>query len=88
MGGLLTDLAIEQSLMRTVKSREGLTRGRGMTQSIRLLWVLSGHKCSEVHEAMGELSRSERATSETILNRVPYEKVEILLNFWKLFSGY
>ena len=30
--GLLSDLVIEQILMRSVKSRGGLTRGRGMTK--------------------------------------------------------
>ena len=30
----------------------GLTRSRGMTESVRLLWVLSGHICAEVHKAM------------------------------------
>ena len=50
--------------MRTAKSRWGLIRGRGMTESVRLLWVLSGHKCSEVHEAMTELSGSKHTTSE------------------------
>ena len=37
--GLSTDLAIKQSLMRTVKSRWRLTRGWGMTESVRLLWT-------------------------------------------------
>lgn len=50
--GLWTGLAIEQSLMRTVKSRGGLTRARGMTESVLLLWVLSGHKCAEIHKAI------------------------------------
>ena len=62
--GLWTDLVIEQSLMRTAKSRGGLTRGRGMTESVRLLWVLSGHKCAEVLEAMTELSGSRHTRSE------------------------
>ena len=30
-----TDLAIEQTLMRSIKSRGGLTGGRGMTESVR-----------------------------------------------------
>ena len=38
--GLRTDLAIEQSLMRTVKSRGRLTRDQGMAKSGRLLWML------------------------------------------------
>ena len=62
--GLWTDLAIEQSLMRTAKSRGGLTRGRGMTEPVRLFWVLLGHKCAEVHEAMTEPSGSKYTTSE------------------------
>ena len=33
--GLWTDLVIEQVLMRFLKSRGGLTRGRGMTESVR-----------------------------------------------------
>ena len=44
--GPWTDLAIKQSLMRTVRSSEGLTRGRGITQSVHLLWVLSEHNCA------------------------------------------
>ena len=63
--GLWTDLVKEQSLMRTAKSRGVLTSGRGITESVRLLWVLSGgYKCAEVHEAMIELSGSKHTTSE------------------------
>ena len=62
--GLWTDLVIEQSLMRTAKSRGVLTRGGGITESVRLLWVLSGHKCAEVREVMTELSGSKHTTSE------------------------
>ena len=62
--GRWTDLAIEQSLMITAKSRGGLTRGRGMTESVHLLRVLSGHNCAEVHEAMTEPSGSKYTTSE------------------------
>ena len=37
--GLWSDLVIEQTLMRSVKSKGGLTRGRGMNESVR-------HVCS------------------------------------------
>ena len=37
--GLWSDLAIEQVMMRSIKSRGGLTRGREMTESVRTLWV-------------------------------------------------
>ena len=50
--------------MITAKSRGGLTRGRGVTESVRLLWVLSGHNWAEVREAMTEPSGSKYTTSE------------------------
>jgi len=34
--GLWTDLVIEQVMMRSIKSRGRLTRGRAMTESVRL----------------------------------------------------
>jgi len=34
--GLWTDLIIEQVMMRSIKSRGGLTRGRGVTETVRL----------------------------------------------------
>ena len=42
-GGLWTDLVIEQVMMKSIKSQEGLTRGRGITESVRLQWILSMH---------------------------------------------
>ena len=50
--GLWTDLVIEQVMMRSIKSRGGLTRGRGITKSVCLRWILSMHKCAGIHEAM------------------------------------
>ena len=41
--GLWPDLVIEQVLMRYLKSRGGLTRGRGMSPSVPMLWVHSMH---------------------------------------------
>lgn len=34
-------------------------RGRGMKESVRLLWVLEGRKCVKVHEATTEFSNSK-----------------------------
>ena len=45
--GLWTDLIIEQVLMRSLKSRGGLTRGRG-TESVRHQWVYTMHACATV----------------------------------------
>ena len=54
--GLWSDLVIEQTLMRSMKTRGGLTRGRGMTDSLRHLWVQSMHSTAMVHDAMMALS--------------------------------
>ena len=62
--GLWSDLIIERTLMRTIKNRGGLTRGRGFTEAVRLLWVHTMHKCSAVHDAMSEIIDSKHETSE------------------------
>ena len=62
--GLWTDIPIEQSLMRAAKSRGGLTRGRGTSESVRLLWIVSGYKSAEVHDAKTELTNSKLEASD------------------------
>ena len=62
--GLWSDLTIEQTLMRSIKTRVGLTRGRGMSESVRHLWVLSLSHCAGVHDAMMDLSGLTVKTSE------------------------
>jgi hypothetical protein len=57
--GLWTDLVIEQVVMKSLKSRGGLTHGAGMTESVRLTWVHSMHKCAGVHQAMTSLTKLE-----------------------------
>ena len=61
--GLWTDLIIEQVMMRSIKSRGGLTRGRGMTETVRLQWIYSMHKCAGIHNAMTAMTNSEHRTS-------------------------
>lgn len=51
-GGLSLDLIIEQCLMKCVKGQGGLTRGRGMTESVRSVWVSTMHHCAAVHLAL------------------------------------
>ena len=53
--GLSTDLLIEQMLMRSIKGQGGLTHGRGMTETVRCLWVHSVHECGSVHAAINDL---------------------------------
>ena len=62
--GLWTDLVIEQVMMRSIKSRGGLTRGRGMTESVRLQWICSLHKCVAVHDAMSTTTNLKHMTSD------------------------
>jgi hypothetical protein len=62
--GLSTDLMIEQMLMRSVKSSGGLTRGRGMSESQRALWLLSMPACGDISSAMQEATDMEFFTSE------------------------
>ena len=46
--GLSTDLVIEQVLMRSIKTNGGLTRGRGLTEIQRVIWLLSMPFCADV----------------------------------------
>ena len=62
--GLSSDLVIEQVLMRSLKTSGGLTRGRGMTENQRLLWLLSRPACAEVNQAMQELTGVNYNTGE------------------------
>jgi hypothetical protein len=49
--GLSTDLAIEQLMMKPLKSR-GLTHGRGLTDNVREMWVSTMHHMAAVHAAV------------------------------------
>ena len=62
--GLWTDLVIEQVLMRGLKSRGGLTHGRGVTESVRLMWIKTMHRCADIHSAMSDLTGLLHKTSE------------------------
>ena len=62
--GLWTDLAIEQMLMGLMKGRSGLTRGRGLNESVRHVWIHSMHRCTSVHNAMTTFTGRERKSSE------------------------
>ena len=62
--GLWTDLIIEQVMMRSIKSRGGLTRGRGVAETVRLQWIYSMHKCAGVHDAMTTTTNLKHRTSE------------------------
>ncbi|KAK3105425.1 hypothetical protein FSP39_024991 [Pinctada imbricata] len=62
--GIWTDLTIEQVLMRSLKSTGGLTRGRGMTDFQRAVWILSSPVCAEMSMAMQELTHIQYTSSD------------------------
>ena len=51
-GGIPSDQIIEQLLMRALKTRGGLTRGRGLTEVQQAVWLLSRNVCAEVTNAV------------------------------------
>lgn len=62
--GLSTDLVIEQVLMRSMKTCGGLTRGRGMSETQRTVWLLSTPACAEINRAMQEFTGIYYSSSE------------------------
>jgi len=50
--------------MKAVKSRGGLTHGRGMSESVRITWVKTMHKCATVHVAVTNLAELDIQISE------------------------
>ena len=50
--------------MRSLKSRGGLTRGKGFTFNVRMMWVSTMHFCSSVHSAMAALTNHAHTTSD------------------------
>lgn len=62
--GLPCDLTIEQVLMKNIKSNIGLTRGRGIGDSQRLIWINSMPACVSIKTAIQELTGVRYETSE------------------------
>jgi len=57
-------LVIEQTLMRSIKSTSSLTRGRGMNELQRLVWVKSLPFCCDVNRSMQDFTGFAYNTSE------------------------
>ena len=57
-------LRIELTMLRSIKSLGGLTRGRGMNEAVRNLWIGTLHSCSEVGKAMRNVTVTKKQTSE------------------------
>ena len=50
--------------MRGLEIRGGLTHGRGVSESARLLWVKTIHFCGSLHNAISNLTKVLHKTSE------------------------
>ena len=61
--GLWTDIVIEQVQIRSLKSGGGLTRGRGMIESVRQQWLYSTQACAAIHDAMTSLAGKHHITT-------------------------
>jgi len=87
--GISTDLFIEQVLMRSVKTAGGLTRGRGLTETQRSLWLMSMPACADINQAMQDLSgvgyfSSEQHKDETqARKKKDTDDIKTLLTFLK-----
>ena len=51
-------------MMRSLKTRGGITRGGGMSDSVRVVWIGSMYRCAGIHEAITTLTNVKRNTSE------------------------
>ena len=60
--GLWTNLTIKQVMMRSIKSRGGLTRGRGITESVRTLWINTVQACGDCRSVSCHNGRTEIET--------------------------
>ncbi len=62
--GISLNLAIEQILMKSVKTTGGLTRGKGMSEAQRLVWLTSRPSCLEINNTMQKFSSVSYSTSD------------------------
>ena len=62
--GLSLDLAIEQILMKSVKTTGGLTRGRGLSEVQHLVWLFSCPTCLKINNTMQKFSSVAYSTSD------------------------
>ena len=61
---LWTDLTIELTMMRSIKSLGGLTRGRRMDESTRNIWISKLRHCAAIEQNMRKITKTAHQTSE------------------------
>ena len=59
-----SDMLIEQTLMQSLKTSGGLTRGRGMDEIQCLIWIMSKPAFSEVNDVIQNLTSVSYTTSD------------------------
>lgn len=62
--GLSLDLVTEQLLMQSLKTNGALTRGSGLSELERLVWLFSMPACAEVNVVMQMITGITFATSD------------------------
>ena len=62
--GVWTDMAIEQVLMRAMKTSGGLVHGRGMTDAVLNRWILAMTGCTELTNRLEEFCGTKFTNSE------------------------
>ena len=62
--GIWSDMTIEQTLMRSMKSSGGLTHGRGMTDSVLAKWILGMPTTLDITEKIEEYCDVAYSTAE------------------------
>ena len=86
--GLGSDLVIEQTLMRSLKSTVGLTRGGGMTEHQRAVWLMSAPISPAYNYAMQNFNNKIYTTSEqhkgATASRIQRDTADLEKNYTKL----
>ena len=54
--GLWPDLVIEQVMMRSIKSRGGLTWGSGLTENVCTTWIYSMYATAKYHQTLSTIT--------------------------------
>ena len=61
---LCSDLVIKQVMMKSIKNRCGLTRGREITESVRHQWVRTNHACAAIYDAITKITNLSLLSTE------------------------
>lgn len=73
------DLIIEQVLMRSLKTTGGLTRGPGMSDVTRVIWVMSKPVCSKYGHVMEENIGALLVNSIKLLLNPEWPEIDLIL---------